>query len=202
MTSPTSAMTKLAACNIMLASIGQSPLNTITGTIPKEGTKAVLALDNALREILTQGWSFNQDAEYPLSPDGSSKIDIPAGAAFVDPTYGENYTMRWDSTGTPALRLYDLSKRSFNEFTNDVKADVIWFFEFEQVPQHVRNYVTYKAARKFQAGIIASNILYAFTKEMEQEAYATFRRIEKRQKDFNINRTSVAVSRLRNPTRY
>lgn len=202
MTTPTAAMTKLDAVNIMLASIGQSPLNTITGTIPKEGTKAVLALDNALREVLSQGWSFNSDTDYPLTPDGSSKIDVPATAAFIDPTYGDDFVMRYDSTGTPGMRLYDRCKRSFDEFSDDVKCDVIWYFEFEQVPQHVRNYVTTKAARKFQAGIIASNILYAFTKEMEQEGYAIFRRIEKRQKDYNINRNSPAAHRHRNPSRY
>lgn len=200
MTTPTVAMTKLDAVNVMLASIGQSPLNTITGTIPKEGTKAVLALDHAQREILTNGWSFNSDEEYPLSPSGG-KIDVPAGAAFIDPTYGENFTMRWDSAGTPGLRLYDNDKRLFNDFQSDVKCNIIWFFEYEQCPQHVRQYVMAKAARKFQAGIIASNILYAFTKEMEQEAYAGFRRIEKRQQNFNINRDSVAAHRHRNPVR-
>jgi len=201
MTTPTAAMTKLDAVNVMLASIGQSPLNTITGTIPKEGTKAVLALDNALREVLTQGWSFNSDYEYPLSPDGSNQIDVPTNAAFVDPTYGEDYVARWDTSGTPGMRLYDRDKRTFNEFQSDVKCDIIWYFPFEQCPQHVRAYVTTNGARKFQTGLIASRILYSFTKEMEQETYATFRRLEKRTKDFNINSNSVAAHRHRNPSR-
>jgi len=201
MTTPTAAMTKIDAVNLMLASIGQSPLNTITGTIPKEGTKAVLALDNALREVLLQGWSFNTDTEYPLTPNGSNQIDVPAAAAMIDPSYGQNYTMRYDSAATAGMRLYNNDTRTFNEFTDEVKVDVIWYFEFEQVPQHCRQYVTNKAARKFQAGMIASQILYAFTKEMEAESYAAFRRIEKRQQDFNINRNSPAAHRHRNPTR-
>lgn len=200
MTTPTLAMTKLDAVNLMLASIGQSPLNTISGTIPKEGTKAVLALDNALREVLTQGWSFNSDSGYPLTPS-SGKIDVPAGAAFIDPTYGEDFTMRWDSSGTPALRLYDNHKRSFTDFEQEVKVDIIWFFEYEQVPQHVRQYVVNKAARKFQSGIMASQILYEFTREMETESYATFRRLELRQQDFNINKYSAGAHRRRNPRR-
>lgn len=200
MTTPTLAMTKLDAVNLMLASIGQSPLNTISGTIPKEGTKAVLALDNALREVLTQGWSFNSDSGYPLTPS-SGKIDVPAGAAFIDPTYGEDFTMRWDSSGTPALRLYDNHKRSFTGFEQEVKVDIIWFFEYEQVPQHVRQYVVNKAARKFQSGIMASQILYEFTREMETESYATFRRLELRQQDFNINKYSAGAHRRRNPRR-
>lgn len=201
MTTPTVAMTKLDAVNRMLASIGQSPVNTLTGTLPKDVNKAVLALDNALRDVLVQGWSFNQDSAYPLSPDGNSRIDVPSAAASISPTYGENYTMRWDTGGTPALRLYDNNKRTFNEFQNDIKVDIIWLFDFEELPQHARGFIAMKAGREFQTTIVGSQILYSFTKEMEQEAWASFRRIEKRNKDYNINRNSVAVNRRRNPTR-
>lgn len=197
MTTPTAAMTKLDAVNLMLASIGQSPLNTLTGTIPKDGAKAVLSLDTELRAVLTLGWSFNSDIEYPLSPtDG--KIDIPSTAIFVDPTFGEPFVMRWD---TDALRLYNTQKRSFDEFTNDVKVDIVWLFDFEEIPQHARMYIATKAGRKFQVGIMASAILYEFTKEIEAEAYAGFRRLELRQQDYNINRFSVAAHRRRNPQR-
>lgn len=201
MTTPTVYSTKLDAVNLMLASIGQSPVNTLTGTLPKDVNKAVVALDSALREVLTQGWSFNSDYDYELTPDGSSKIDIPANAAAVDPTYGEDYVPRYDSTGTPGMRLYDRDKRSFNEFVGDVKVNIIWLYEFEQIPQHARQYIALKSARKFQSGIMASAILHQFTRDDESEAYATFRRIEKRQKNYNINRYSVTVNRRSNPTR-
>lgn len=201
MTSPTVAMTKLDAVNDMLASIGQSPLNTITGTIPKDGAKAVLALDHALREVLTKGWSFNSDFNYPLTPDGNGRINVPAAAASIDPTSGENFSMRWDSADSGALRLYNNAKRTFTDFIADVKCDVIWFFEFEQIPQHARQYIAMKAGRKFQVGIIGSKLLYQFTREMEDEAWSGFRRIEKRNQDHNINHNSVAVHRRRNPRR-
>lgn len=201
MTTPTVAMTKLDAVNRMLASIGQSPVNTLTGTLPKDVNKAVLALDNALRDVLTQGWSFNTDYEYVLTPDGSDRISVPAAAASISPTYGENYTMRWDSEATAGLRLYDNDKHSFDEFTQDVKADVIWLFEYEQLPQHARGYIAMKAGREYQTTIVGSRILYSFTKEMEKTAWATFRRIEKRSKDYNINRHSVAAHRRFNPRR-
>lgn len=195
-------MTKLDAVNQMLHSIGQSPLNTIVGSIPKDASQAIEALDNTLREVCSTGWSFNQDTEYPLSPDGNGRVTVPAGATFADPTYGEDYVMRWDSGDGGALRLYDRDERSFTTFTADVKCEIIWLFDYEEIPQHARHYVYTKAARKFQAGLIGSRILYEYTADMEQEAYAGFRRIEKRQKNYNINRYSAGVSRRRNPTRY
>lgn len=201
MTTPTAAMTKIDAVNLMLASIGQSPINTLAGTIPKEVTKSVLALDNALREVCTQGWAFNSRYAVELSPS-SDKIDIPSNYAHVDPTYGENYVMQWDTAATAGLRLFNLNTNLFSGFgTAAVKCDVIIFVEYEQLPQHVRQYVVTKAARKFQSGVMASTILYEFTREMETEAYATFRRMEKRQKDFNINKNRTGAHRRFNAPR-
>lgn len=201
MTTPTVAQTKLDAVNLMLASIGQSPVNTLTGTLPKDVNKAVTALDSALREVLTQGWSFNSDYNYEMTPDGTDRIAVPASSLQIDPTYGQDLVPRYDSNAPAGMFMYDREKRSFNENLNDIKVNIVWAFEFEQIPQHARQYVATKSARKFQSGIMASAILHQFTRDDESEAYATFRRVEKRQKKYNINRHSDAVNRNRNPSR-
>lgn len=201
MTTPTQAQTKLDAVNLMLASIGQSPVNTLSGTLPKDVNKAVTALDSALREVLTQGWSFNSDTEYEMTVDGTNRIAVPANALQIDPTYGEDMVPRYDSTAPAGMFLYDREKRSFNELTGDLKVNIVWAYEFEQIPQHARQYIATKAARKFQSGIMASAVLHQFTRDDESEAYATFRRVEKRQKKYNINKYSIAAHRHVNPTR-
>ena len=201
MTTPTVAQTKLDAVNLMLASIGQSPVNTLSGTLPKDVSKAVVALDSALREVLTQGWSFNSDYEYEMSPDGTGRIAVPAASLQIDPTYGEDYVPRYDSAAPAGLFLYDRDARSFDDFDNVVKVNIVWAYEFEQIPQHARQYVATKAARKFQSGIMASAILHQFTRDDEGEAYSTFRRVEKRQKRYTLNKHSVALHRHRKPPR-
>jgi hypothetical protein len=97
--------------------------------------------------------------------------------------------------------LYDRTKNSFNEFVNTIKVYIVWAYEFEQIPQHARQYVATKAARKFQSGIMASAVLHQFTRDDESEAYATFRRVEKRQKNYSLVKHSVAFNRHRNPYR-
>jgi hypothetical protein len=201
MTTPTVAQTKLDAVNLMLASIGQSPVNTLTGTLPKDVNKAVVALDSALREVLTQGWSFNSDREYEMTPDGTGRIAVPSNAVQIDPSYGQDFVPRYDSNSPAGMFLYDREKQSFNEITGDLKVDIVWLYEFEQIPQHARQYVATKAARKFQSGIMASAVLHQFTRDDESEAYSTFRRTEQRQKRYNLNANSVALHRHRNPTR-
>lgn len=192
-------VTKLDAVNRMLASIGQSPVNTLTGTLPKDVNKAVITIDNATRDICSQSWSFNTDTDYELTADGNGKIAAPSNSAFVSSTYGYNYFVRWD---TDALRMYDADNRTFT-FADSIKADIIWLFNFEELPQHARHYIAMHAGREFQAAIVGSTVLYKFTKEMELESWAGFRRIEKRAyNNFNINNNSVAANRYYNPPRY
>ena len=200
MTSPVLAQTKLDAVNLMLASIGQSPVNTLTGTLPKDVNKAVVALDSALREVLTQGWSFNSDKEYEMAVS-SGRIAVPASSLQIDASFGQDIVPRYDSTSPAGMYLYNRDSNSFDEFTSTLKVNIVWAFEFEQIPQHARQYVATKSARKFQSGIMASAILHQFTRDDESEAYATFRRVEKRQKQYNLISGSVALNRSRNPQR-
>lgn len=201
MTNPLAPQTKLDAVNLMLDSIGQSSVNSITGALPKDVSKAVRRLDSALREVLTQGWSFNSDKEYEFTPDGTNRIAVPSNALQIESSYNLDYVPRYDATAPAGMFLYDRQKRSFNEWQEVTYMDVVWAYEFEQIPEHARQYVAVKAARKFQSGIMGSQILHQFTREDESEAYATFRRVEKRQKKYNINKYSVALHRNRNPIR-
>jgi len=199
MTDATLVMTKLDAVNQMLSSIGQSPINTLSGTLPKDATKAILSLDTVQREVLNAGWSFNTDNEYELTPDGNDNILIPSNAMFVDPTYGsKDYVMRWES-GT--AKLYNRDDHTF-VIIEPVKCDIIWAYAFENVPQHARNYVYTRAARIFQTQIVGSQILFQYTAQIEADAWALFKRMEKRSKRYNINAYDPTVHRAFNPPRY
>lgn len=199
MTTATAVTSKLDAVNEMLASIGQSPINSLSGSIPKDAARAVTALDTCLRQFLTKGWSFNTDDNYTLTPDGSNNILVPAGAMHVDPIYEtDDYVMRWDSG---VAKLYDLEERTYT-IDSPVDVKIIWSREFEEIPQHARSYVHMKAARKFQTQVVGSQILYAYTKEEEQEAQDVFKRIENRSKKRNMLRDNPTAWRHRNPIRY
>jgi hypothetical protein len=60
--------TKLEAVNIMISVIGESPVNTLSGTsVPVTVTQAVHALDETSKAIQSEGWHFNTEYDYPLS---------------------------------------------------------------------------------------------------------------------------------------
>jgi len=199
MTTPTAVMTKLDAVNAMLASIGQSPINTLAGSIPKDASKAVIALDTVLREVLTKGWSFNTDYDYLLNPDGNNNILVPAAAMWVDPEYQTNdYVIRWN--GGVAM-LYDREAQTFT-ITEPVKCRIIWSYSFEEIPQVARHYIAMRAGRIFQSQIVGSDILFQFTQLHEQEAYAAFKRLEKRSKRYSMIANDATAWRHYNPTRF
>lgn len=204
MASPTQLLTKLDAVNMCLSSIGQTPLNTLAVTGIRDAAIASLALDNTTREVLLHGWSFNTDEDYELVPNGDGHIVVPSSALYVDPSNrAEDYVIRWNG---PTPMLYDKRRKTFQIDKNPLLVDIIWAFEFEQIPQHARHYIATRAARIFQSQVIGSDVLFRFTEQHEAEALAIMKRIESRQKDRNwFDRTSDTNEifyRRRNPRRF
>ena len=53
-------MTELEAVNILLTTIGEAPVNTLTGNQVTDVTVATQVLLEISREIQSQGWHFNR----------------------------------------------------------------------------------------------------------------------------------------------
>ena len=109
-------MTELDAVNMMLISIGQTPVNTLAVSGIRDVAIAQTILQNSSREVQNKGWSFNSETRYEMVPDGSDNIIVPAQSFFVDPTYHtHNFVVR-DNGGT--LMLYDLTDKTFTITVN------------------------------------------------------------------------------------
>ena len=191
MTNPLVPQTKLDAVNQMLSSIGQAPVNSLDVTGIRDVSQAVLELDTQLRKVLTKGWSFNTDYDFPLTPDGNSNILIPASALHVDPC--NPYTDYVERTNSGVRMLYDRKDRTF-VIEDDVDCKVVWAFEFDEIPQHARSYIATKAARVWQAHVIGSQLLYQYTKEDELEAKITFMEMEESTEDSNMLTSPTEVN--------
>jgi hypothetical protein len=63
----TTVTSKLEAVNVMLTSIGESPVNTITSSTTTDVSIAIQILDNVSREVQSVGWHFNSDTNYKLT---------------------------------------------------------------------------------------------------------------------------------------
>jgi hypothetical protein len=158
-------ITELEAINKMLMAIGEQPVNTIPVTGISEATIAQKMLHNTSREVQGKGLNCNTDSEYTLSPDSNGNIIIPANVLRIDPSdQSKDYVWRNN-------KLYDKDKnKQTSVFTKTVDVEVIWFYPFEELPPHVRNYITVKAARKLQAESVGSDTLHNFSAKDEYDA--------------------------------
>ena len=169
-------MTELEAVNLMLLSIGKSPVNTLAVAGINDVSWATTILYNTTRAVQQRGWWFNREPCFPILADSNGNINIPNTVIDLDTTDRTlNYVER---NG----RLYDLDGHTFNIALklngSPLNCDVTWCFPYEQIPQVARSFIARRAGREFQTSAVGAQILYQFTKELEAEAEADLQRSE------------------------
>lgn len=188
-------MTDLEAVNRMLGSIGQAPVNTLD--VPGVGDVADAArhLNEALRDVQTVGYAFNTDYGFALTRDAiTGFILIPDGALDVDVSDSSVNAVERTLPTTGQRALYDTDNHTF-VFTDDITADVIWGFGFNDIPQAARSYIATAAARRFQAQKVNSPILDRYDAEDEELAFLLLQRYERRTRDTNSFRRSPSLQK-------
>lgn len=170
--------TELDAVNTMLETIGQSPVNTLESVNGSDVSIAINTLKEVSREVQSLGWEFNTET-ITISPDTDSHINVPSNVIKIDPT---DPTLRYVRRGT---LLYDKANNT-DEITSLVEAEVVWFLDFEDMPEPARRYITIKAARRFQNRVLCDEAVYAFTKEDEAEARVALKQDEIETGEFNF----------------
>jgi len=162
--------TKLNAVNTMISVIGEAPVNTLGGTaVPVSVVQAEAVLDETSKAIQSEGWHFNTEHEYTLTPDAStSKINLPSNTLRVD-LDPEIYT---DSDPVQrGLLLYD-RKNHTDVWTKEVKASITFELDFTDMPEQFRHYITVKSARIFANRFLGSREIEGFALRDEIEAKA------------------------------
>jgi len=173
---------KLDAINSMLIGVGEAPVNTLNSGL-QEAEIAAITLDTISREVQSAGWSFNTDIRYTLSTNSLGHIPVPSNCLQIDTT-----SLRRDYDTDIVLRnqkLYDRTKNTF-VFTDEVVVDMVQLFEFEEIPEVARRYITLRAGRKFQENILGSGEMTQLQYKDEQQALHSLREAESQVADFNI----------------
>lgn len=173
---------ELEAVNVMLSAIGEAPVSSLDDPSLVDAALAQSILGEASVEIQTRGLHCNTEINFPLVPTVDGEIKVPSNCVRIDTTDVSrdiDVTQRGD-------RLYDRGERSYTSFTQKLYVDMVLLFGFEELPQHVKRYITVKAARRFQARLVGSETLAGFTATDEQEALIEFERAEAINEDSNI----------------
>lgn len=158
--------TELEAVNELLAVIGESPVSTLSNDGFVDAVIAKDVLRRVSREVQSRGWSFNTLDDYPLLPDGSGQINLPANTLGYDQS--ARYDWQYD-TIQRGTRVFDKKSKSFN-FTQGIEGTLKLFIGFDELPEPARNYITIRASRQFQRRMMGSDTLETLTQEEETRA--------------------------------
>ena len=186
------ATTELESINIMLAAIGEAPINTLTGTLPVDAKMAVSTLNETNKVVQMEGWSFNTEIDVTLTRDGSNKINLPIDALRVDPNIHQHTTVDAIQRG---LKLYDRLNNKF-EFDEDLICTVVYLRDFDEIPEPARYYMTIKAARVFVDRLVSDQGLRTYTQQDEVRARAILMETDLANGDHNILRGDPSLTNV------
>lgn len=175
----TTPLSDIQAVNLMLSTIGESPVNTLDGTVV-EAERAQQILRQEILEVQSHGWHFNTEIEFELQPDVNGEIRIPDQYLSIDASKYE--TINVTQRGT---RLYNIDDKTY-VFTKPLKCDIVLGLPFSDLPQHARQYIIVRAARKFCEQFLGGELQAAFTDRDEKDAWKMFQKVEARHADYNI----------------
>jgi hypothetical protein len=187
-TTPT---TELQAVNLMLESIGETPVSSLTDAGLGDVAIAKNALSRVNREVQSRGWTWNSDYQYPLARDVDNKIPVPVNALEVD-TDGSSATIDVVVRGG---YLWDRYNKRFT-FDAAVKCSIIWLFEYESLPEAARNYIAVLASRRFAKAVLGTEEASRLTLEDEMTAWAALVNNECRTGDANMLNDNYSAAQV------
>ena len=175
--------TELDAVNQILSSVGQAPVTTLDLQNPE-----VAIVVNTLREVSKQiqleGWSFNIERDYTMSRDSlTNEIAYPSNVLALDANvyYHKDQYDLVKRNG----KLYDKYEHKFT-FDEDIRADVTWFFDFQDLPPAIQAYITAKAARMCCIKMVGDSDLNQLLQEQEATTRAAAIEEECQQGDYSM----------------
>ena len=175
--------TELDAVNQILSSVGQAPVTTLDLQNP-EVSIAVNTLREQSKQVQLEGWAFNTERSYELFRDSNTnEIVFPPSALALDANV-EHHQDKYDLIKRNG-KLYDKYKHSYT-FNENIKADVLWFFDFQDLPSAIQEYVTAKAARMCATKMVGDPQLNALLQEQEATTKAAAIEEECQQGDYSM----------------
>lgn len=175
--------TELSAVNSILGSIGQSPVHQLTFENPE-----ISFIYNILSEVSTdiqnEGWVFNTEYNYPLTPDSNDEIVIPSNMLRMDISQGQV----WRTTDVVKRdgKLYNKLTHSYKFPEGPINFDIVWKFRFVDLPSAFKRYATYRAAGRAAAQLVGNTELVKLLATQEAQARASALEYECNQGDYSM----------------
>ncbi len=148
---------------------------------------ALNTLREVSREVQSEGWAYNKEFDYELTPDSNDEIIIPDNMLQVDLNISSKRSgnRQFDSI-IRGGKLYDRIKHSYKWTDESVYVDVLWYFEWEHIPDVVQAYIVARAATVVSSRIIGDGNQYQMLQQKEAYARAMALEYECNQGDYSF----------------
>jgi len=146
---------------------------------------ALNTLREVSREVQSEGWSFNKELDYPITPDSNNEVNIANNVLQMDlnRTYTQNIDRESINRGG---QLYDKKKHS-NKWTDEtLYVDITWYFDWANIPDPIQAFIVARAASVVSSRIIGDGNQYQMLQQKEAFARAMAMEYECNQEDLSF----------------
>lgn len=178
----------LASVNVMLQMINELPISDDVELAEiLEAQLAASVLIETKKEILAEGWHVNSDKDYEFPQDSNGFIAIPANVLDISSSDGNIIMRNWS--------LYNKEDKTAI-FDEPQSMNVIWDLDFNSLSHPIRNFITIRAARKFQARTVMDTNVYSYSQSDEEDAHIVARRSEGYTGNYNMLASEYGLDNL------
>lgn len=170
-----------SAITLMLASIGERPVNDIDTSQRLDVIRARKALNEVNVSWQTRGWWFNREDKIELVPNGSKELTLPANVVKVDAW--KRGVKKFVKRGR---KMYNNDTRSFIDNDDNLFVNWVVLLPYDDCPETFKLYVARRAGSLFQKRSVGSTALFEFSQEDVAEAWALLQQEEVDQEDSNL----------------
>ena len=178
----TNAATELPAINQILMACGQAPVTTLDETNPDVAI-AYQTLLEVSREVQSEGWSFNKEAHYEMTPDSNNEILIANNILQIDLSQShadDKHAIRRNG------KLYDKEHHTDQWTDGAVDCDIVWLFDWVDLPRPIQDYITARASSITSSRIIGDQGQYQVLQQKEAYMRAMALEYETSQGDYSF----------------
>jgi hypothetical protein len=177
--------TELEAVNTILSTIGEAPLNTLTGSLPVDGTIAKNVLSEVAREVQSQGWHFNTHTNVKLVRNTDNKIPVANNVVRVEINPNKYSKSNYNVVQRDDF-LYNLATNSDTFDTNFEEVTIVYLLPFNEIPEQAKRYITIRSSRIFHDRTLGANTIHKFSQEDELKALSILKQAESLTGDYSI----------------
>jgi hypothetical protein len=146
---------------------------------------ALNTLREVSREVQSEGWSFNREYDYKITPDSNNEVQIANNVLQMD--LNKNYTQNIarDSINRGG-KLYDKRAHSYKWTDATLYVDITWYFDWANIPQPIQAFIVARAAGIVSSRIIGDPNQYQMLQQKEAYARAMAMEYECNQEDVSF----------------